>query len=183
MENEMLIPVLGLHNSGKTFIIFRLFNANSNPPPETSPFHKEKLQYQGKILTLFESPGIEKLIPLWKHYIESSIGLIFVIDCSEKDKKKYQKSKEVLHDLIKKNSKPNFPVLVFLNKKDLENFDDFEMKKFLDLDSFDGIDSMLFCCSAKTGEGLWEGIEWLSKRIPTSPLSFWGKIKNFFRKK
>lgn len=49
-------------------------------------FNVEKVQYKNVLFTVWDVGGQEKLRPLWRHYFNNTDGLIFVVDCRDKDR-------------------------------------------------------------------------------------------------
>lgn len=46
----------------------------------------EKVQYKNVLFTVWDVGGQEKLRPLWRHYFNNTDGLIFVVDCQDRDR-------------------------------------------------------------------------------------------------
>lgn len=46
----------------------------------------EKVQYKNVLFTVWDVGGQEKLRPLWRHYFNSTDGLIYVVDCADRDR-------------------------------------------------------------------------------------------------
>lgn len=49
-------------------------------------FNVEKVQYKNVLFTVWDVGGQEKLRPLWRHYFNSTDGLIYVVDCADRDR-------------------------------------------------------------------------------------------------
>ena len=49
-------------------------------------FNVEKVQYKNVLFTVWDVGGQEKLRPLWRHYFNNTDGLIFVVDCADRDR-------------------------------------------------------------------------------------------------
>jgi ADP-ribosylation factor protein 1 len=49
-------------------------------------FNVEKVQYKNVLFTVWDVGGQEKLRPLWRHYFNNTDGLIFVVDCRDRDR-------------------------------------------------------------------------------------------------
>ena len=46
----------------------------------------EKVQYKNVLFTVWDVGGQEKLRPLWRHYFNNTDGLIYVVDCQDRDR-------------------------------------------------------------------------------------------------
>ena len=49
-------------------------------------FNVEKVQYKNVLFTVWDVGGQEKLRPLWRHYFNNTDGLIYVVDCADRDR-------------------------------------------------------------------------------------------------
>lgn len=91
-------------------------------------------------------------------------GLIFVVDCN--DKERMEETKEELHKLLAEEALSNFPVLVLANKQDMPNsLKTNEVTERLGLCEIKGRPWYVQPCVATSEEGLYEGLEWLSKQL------------------
>jgi ADP-ribosylation factor-like protein 2 len=70
--------------------------------------------------------------------------------------------KKELHSLLKQEKLVGSSLLIFCNKQDIEGALTMEeIRKFLELDEISTRHWAIIPCSAKTGDGLLEGIDWL----------------------
>lgn len=61
--------------------------------------------------------GQEKIRPLWRHYYAGTQGLIYVIDCADRDR--FDEARQELHRIINDREMRDVVLLVFANKQDL----------------------------------------------------------------
>ena len=61
--------------------------------------------------------GQDKIRPLWRHYYTGTQGLIFVVDCADRDR--IDEARQELHRIINDREMRDAVVLVFANKQDL----------------------------------------------------------------
>lgn len=61
--------------------------------------------------------GQDKIRPLWRHYYTGTQGLIFVVDCADRDR--IDEAKQELHRIINDREMRDSVILVFANKQDL----------------------------------------------------------------
>lgn len=162
------IIVVGLDNSGKTTIINRL------KPPEaqctdvvpTVGFTVEKLRTKSLNLTAFDMSGQGRYRNLWEHYYHECHGIIFVLDSA--DKFRFAVAKDELDQILvhPEIHDRRIPILVFANKMDLnDSVSSVRCSGVLDLSNIDNKPWHISACSAITGEGLDDGITWLTDQI------------------
>ena len=78
--------------------------------------------------------------------------------------------RSVLHDAVAHPDLQSLPLLVFTNKQDLPGaITVSECIANLDLPSL-SCDWHVQCCCALTGDGLFEGLEWLHERLLDGPI-------------
>ena len=61
--------------------------------------------------------GQDKIRPLWRHYYTGTQGLIFVVDCADRDR--IDEAKQELHRIINDREMKDAIILIFANKQDL----------------------------------------------------------------
>ena len=105
--------------------------------------------------------GQDKLRGLWRHYLQGVRALIYVIDSSDRDR--IMDAKEELDRMLREEEMENAALLVLANKQDLPNaMTAAEIQEKLELQK---LHRMWFVQStvAPTGDGLYEGLDWLSR--------------------
>ena len=117
---------------------------------------------------MWDVGGQEKLRALWRHYFTNTQALIFVVDSS--DRGRLQESADELHRLIKEEELSNALLLVLANKQDLPGACNAaeiaeEMKLY---PPYINKSCYIQSCCAPTGDGLYEGLDWLSSNLPDS---------------
>merc|ERR1712217_1016371 len=96
----------------------------------------------------------------WSNYFESSDALVYVIDSS--DKRRLEESGQELRELLADDKLAAIPLLVFANKQDLlQATPADEISQSLQLQNIQDRTWTIQACSAKEGNGLQEGMEWL----------------------
>ena len=61
--------------------------------------------------------GQDKIRPLWRHYYTGTQGLIFVVDCADRDR--IDEARQELHRIINDREMKDATILIFANKQDL----------------------------------------------------------------
>ena len=170
-RREVNVLVVGLDNSGKSSLLnyLRPRESQSNDIAPTIGFNVEHFTCKGLSFTAFDMSGQGRYRTLWANYYHATHGVIFVIDSS--DKTRFLVAREELQQLLTHPdiASRNIPILFFANKMDIRDaLSDVGVSSALALDGI--INKSWHICSsnALTGEGVAEGIEWLSSAIKTS---------------
>ncbi|XP_033729457.1 ADP-ribosylation factor-like protein 3 [Pecten maximus] len=164
-SQELRILLLGLDNSGKTTLLKNLAKEEhefKNIAP-TQGFNIKSVSADGLQLNVWDIGGQRRIRPYWKNYFDNTDVLIYVVDSS--DRKRLMESGDELEELLSEDKLVGVPLLVFANKQDLENATPYgEIAEGMGLQSIRSRSWNIFPCSAKTGEGLDEGIVWIQKK-------------------
>ena len=105
--------------------------------------------------------------PYWRNYYDQTDALIYVIDSA--DRKRMEETAVELQQVLDEERLSHVPLLVMANKQDLLNaLSPAEISTELNLNELRERTWQILPCSAKTGEGLQEGMEWLVEQINTS---------------
>ena len=100
----------------------------------------------------------------WVSYFQDTDGLIFVVDCA--DSKQISVAKMELFNALLSDEVRGVPLLVFANKQDIRGARPAaQLSEDLDLVSIKEQEWHIQACSAKTGAGLTEGLDWLAGKI------------------
>merc|ERR1711977_51815 len=163
-ETEVRILMLGLDNAGKTSILKRLSDEDITHIQPTQGFNIKSLLHEGFKLNVWDIGGQKTIRPYWKNYFENTDALIYVVDSS--DRRRLEESGMELLQLLEEDRLAGIPVLVFANKQDLISaVPQEEIIECLQLMNIKGRPWQIQPCSAKTGIGLQEGMEWTVKQI------------------
>lgn len=159
-ENEARIVVLGLDNSGKTTILKRLSDEDISTIMPTQGFNVKSLVHNGLTLNVWDIGGQKSIRPYWRNYFDHTDALVYVIDST--DQKRMEETGIELDQLVSEEKLENVPILIYANKQDLMNAHDAEeISEGLNLVSITDRPWHIQACSAKTGEGLKDGMEWV----------------------
>jgi small GTP-binding protein len=162
-KKEYRILMLGLDAAGKTTLLYRLKLGEVQQTAPTIGFNMEEVTYRNISFTVWDVGGQDKLRSLWRHYYEGAHALIFVVDSNDVERVSIAKSE--LNRLLATEELQSAVVLVFANKQDLPNaLDAGTLANNLELASVRN-DWYIQPCCATQGEGLYEGLDWLSTNL------------------
>jgi ADP-ribosylation factor protein 1 len=124
----------------------------------------ETVEYKNISFTVWDVGGQDKIRPLWRHYFQNTQGLIFVVDSNDRDR--VVEARDELHRMLGEDELRDAVLLVFANKQDLPNaMNAAEITDKLGLHSLRQRHWYIQSTCATSGEGLYEGLDWLSSNI------------------
>ena len=162
-KKEARILMLGLDAAGKTTILFKLKLGEVVQSIPTIGFNVETVEYKKIKFNVWDVGGQDKIRPMWKHYYQNADGLIFVVDSS--DRNRIEKARLELDKMLREDELKDTILLVFANKQDLGVMDVKEVINRLGLKEIKGRAWHCQGTSAVTGEGLLEGLQWLTDKL------------------
>ena len=163
-RNNFKIIILGMQNAGKTTILYRLSLGQLVKTTPTIGSNVEELTYNNVKFQAWDLGGQESTRTVWDVYYMNTDAVVFVID--SQDDEYFEESKAEFHKLLKNSNLKNAILLIFANKQDLPGakpvnqiIEDYELNTIKN--------HMWFIqpCSAVKGEGLINGIKWLSEQL------------------
>ncbi|WVQ68317.1 ADP-ribosylation factor [Kwoniella sp. B9012] len=153
-KKEMRILMVGLDAAGKTTILYKL----------KLGFNVETVEYKNISFTVWDVGGQDKIRPLWRHYFQNTQGIIFVVDSN--DRERITEAREELQRMLSEDELRDALLLVFANKQDLPNaMNAAEITDKLGLHSLRQRSWYIQAACATSGDGLYEGLEWLSTNL------------------
>ncbi|KAJ6222492.1 hypothetical protein RDWZM_001037 [Blomia tropicalis] len=163
-NRELRILLLGLDNAGKTTILKKLASEDITHITPTQGFNIKSVQSPGFKLNVWDIGGQRKIRPYWRNYFEDTDVLIYVIDSA--DKKRFEETSVELNELLSEEKLATVPLLIYANKQDLINaVTAGELAESLHLVTIRDRAWQIQACSATSGEGLKDGIDWICKNI------------------
>eukprot|EP00931_Biecheleriopsis_adriatica_P035429 TRINITY_DN20396_c0_g1_i1.p1 TRINITY_DN20396_c0_g1~~TRINITY_DN20396_c0_g1_i1.p1 ORF type:complete len:253 (+),score=57.71 TRINITY_DN20396_c0_g1_i1:112-870(+) len=164
---EARLLMVGLDNAGKTTILHRLKFAEVANTVPTIGFNVETVEYGKLSMAVWDIGGQDSIRKLWRHYYSGANGVIFVVDSS--DQLRLEDARVELHRLLGAVELRELPVLVYLNKQDLEGkVSRDEAIEKLKLDDLENDRWFVQEASATSGNGLYEGLDWLASAVQKS---------------
>lgn len=157
------IIIIGLDSSGKSTIVYK---AKLGEPETTIPvigFNIETIKYKDVSFNSWDVGGRDRIYKLYRHFYQDTNALIFVVDSNDRDR--IREASEELHRVMKEDLLKDCILLVFANKQDLPNsMITTELVEKLKLEDLRQRWYIQPSC-ATTGEGLYEGFDWLSTQL------------------
>ncbi|KAG6382252.1 hypothetical protein SASPL_158113 [Salvia splendens] len=185
-KKEMRILMVGLDAAGKTTILYKLkLGEIVTTIPTIGMLYPlwcstgttfsgitiyvqvsmwKTVEYKNISFTVWDVGGQDKIRPLWRHYFQNTQGLIFVVDSNDRDR--VVEARDELHRMLNEDELRDAVLLVFANKQDLPNaMNAAEITDKLGLHSLRQRHWYIQSTCATSGEGLYEGLDWLSNNI------------------
>ncbi|MBW0490889.1 hypothetical protein O181_030604 [Austropuccinia psidii MF-1] len=163
-RKEMRILMVGLDAAGKTTILYKLKLGEIVTTIPTIGFNVETVEYKNISFTVWDVGGQDKIRPLWRHYFQNTQGIIFVVDSN--DRERVSEAREELQRMLNEDELRDALLLVFANKQDLPNaMNAAEITDKLGLHSLRSRTWYIQATCATSGDGLYEGLEWLSSNL------------------
>jgi len=163
-KKEMRILMVGLDTAGKTTILYKLKLGEIVTTIPTIGFNVETVEYKNINFTVWDVGGQDKIRPLWRHYFQNTQGLIYVVDSNDRDR--IGEANEELQKMLREDELRDATLLVFANKQDLPNaMSVSEITDKLGLHSLGSRKWYIQATCATTGDGLYEGLDWLSSAL------------------
>ena len=167
-----ILTLLGLNAAGKTTILYRLKSGDLVDTEPTMGFNVETIVYRHIKLTLWDFGGQDKIRKLWGLYFDRvqyvwADALIYVVDSSDRDR--ISEAKEELNKMLQEQALENAVLLVFANKQDMPNaMTPAEIMENLELQKLGHRKWFIQSTVALTGDGLYEGLDWLTRTLKTT---------------
>jgi len=159
-DKEMRILLLGLDNSGKTSILKKLSDEQIAHIMPTQGFNIKSIVKDGFKFNVWDLGGQKAIRPYWKTYYDNTNALIYVVDSS--DNRRLEESANELRALLREVKLSGIPLLVFANKQDLAHAKQTsEIISTMNMNTIIDRHWTIKGCSAKSGEGLQDGLQWL----------------------
>jgi ADP-ribosylation factor protein 1 len=163
-KQSSAILMVGLDAAGKTTILYKLKSGEVVTTIPTIGFNVELVEYKNTEFYIWDVGGQEKIRPLWPNYYRNAKGVIFVVDSTDVDR--MDVAKDELARMLGEDSLKDAVVLVFANKQDLpQAMEVSALADKLGLSAMQNRKWFIQECCATTGDGLYDGLDWMSKTL------------------
>ncbi len=131
----------------------------------TQGFNIKSVMKDGFKLNVWDVGGQREIRPYWRNYFDNTDALVYVVDSADRSRLE-EVNTELSRLLLEEDKLAGVPLLVFANKQDLLSaLSAADISIGLGLPDIKDRAWQIQSCSAKTGEGLPEGMEWLIKVV------------------
>ncbi|EGD82816.1 ADP-ribosylation factor 2 [Salpingoeca rosetta] len=162
-KEEQKVIIVGLDNAGKTTILYQYLLSEVVVTSPTIGSNVEEVTYKNMHFVMWDIGGQDSLRASWTTYYTGAKALILVIDST--DRERLALAKEELYRMLAHEDLQGAHVLVFANKQDLKGaMSSAEISKEFNLTSIKDHSWHIQSCCGLTGEGLYEGLEWLTSK-------------------
>nr|CCC91694.1 putative ADP-ribosylation factor [Trypanosoma congolense IL3000] len=163
-DRKIRVLILGLDNAGKTSILYRLHLGSVTSTVPTVGFNLETLNYKNISFEVWDLGGQANIRPFWRCYFTDTDAIIYVVDSTDKDRMGV--AKHELYNLLDEDELRGSLLLIFANKQDMVGAaSETEVVQQLGVASLTSRTWTIVKSSAKTGDGLIEGMDWLSDKL------------------
>merc|ERR1711935_407486 len=163
-KKDMRILMGGLNAAGKTTILYKLKLGEIVTTIPTIGFNVETVEYKNIGFTVWDVGGQDKIRPLWRHYFQNTQAVIFVVDSN--DRERVSEARDELARMLNEDELREAVLLVFANKQDLPRaMNAAEITDKLGLHSMKNRNWYIQATCATSGDGLFEGLDWLSSQL------------------
>ena len=159
-EKELRLLILGLDNAGKTTILKKFLGEDTSEIAPTLGFQIKTVEFHEFKLNIWDVGGQTTIRTYWRNYFEQTDALVWVVDSG--DKLRLEDCRDELQKLLGQEKLAGATLLVFCNKQDIAGaLSPADIKEVLELDRIENRHWMIIPCSAMTGEGLLDGMDWV----------------------
>ena len=163
-RKQCRILMVGLDAAGKTTILYQLKLGEMTNTSPTLGFNVETVAYKNIEFMVWDMGGQDAIRPLWRHYYQNVQALIFVVDSA--DPERMEEAREELSKLMGEEQLASAYLLVYANKQDMPEAKSVqEVADALELTTVQGRVWYIQACSASSGDGLREGLDWLAGKL------------------
>jgi len=157
--------MVGLDAAGKTTVLYKLKLGEVVTTVPTIGFNVEEVKYKNLNFQVWDIGGQDKIRSLWRYYYQNSDAVIFVVDSSDRDR--IELAAEELSRILQADELKDVSLLVYANKQDLPMaLSTQEVAEGMGLTKLNrGRDWHVQGCTAVNGDGLYEGLDWLSRAV------------------
>jgi ADP-ribosylation factor-like protein 2 len=158
---------LGLDNAGKTTVLKKYCHENIDEIEPTIGFNIQTIDHSGYTINLWDVGGQKSIRAYWRNYYEKTDGIIWVIDSA--DVLRMDMCRVELDTVVHQERLAGASLLILANKQDVVGATSpNDIASFLELHTHEKYSNRhwkIQPCSAVTGDGLRDGIDWIVEDI------------------
>jgi len=161
---EYKIVMVGLDNAGKTTLLYRMHLGDVIETHPTVGSNVEEVTHRNIKFQVWDLGGQDKLRRVWRTYYVGAHGVVLVVDSM--DRERLPLLREELTALTTSEELRTAALLVLANKQDLDGaMTAVEITQQLQLHANKQHAWQIQPCSALTGTGIYEGMDWLAHTL------------------
>lgn len=159
------VLLVGLDGAGSTTILYELIEGKYMQTIPTLGSNKERLNFNGVRLELYDIGGQADVRPLWHRFLPDANGVIFVVDST--DHSRFRSAGEELEKLFsRQKTLRGVPLLIFANKQDRPGAAPAAtIAKQLYDGSVPPPNVRIFPCSGLDKDSLTDGMKWFTEEL------------------
>lgn len=159
---QLKFIIVGLDCAGKSTLLHNLKLGEVVSSVPSIGINLETVETKNIKFIAWDVGGSDRIEALWNPYYQDSHGIIFVVDSSDKDQ--ISSAKYELDKILNRSQVKDTPLLVLATKKDIDSVMSVtEIVEELGLHLLRDKTWYIEAVSGITGEGLSEGINWLTR--------------------
>eukprot|EP00759_Apiculatamorpha_spiralis_P014264 PhF_6_TR21000/c0_g1_i1/m.30151/K07937/ARF1; ADP-ribosylation factor 1 len=163
-KRQYRLLMLGLDAAGKTSLLYKLKLGEIVTTIPTIGFNVEEVDFKGTKFTCWDVGGPDKIRALWRHYYQDTHAIVFVVDSN--DTWRIDEVKTEIQRVNQELETEQVIFLIFANKQDLPGaLSASQVTEKLCLNQLRNRLWKVFPCVATTGEGVYEGLDWLNQYV------------------
>ncbi|EGF98387.1 uncharacterized protein MELLADRAFT_51024 [Melampsora larici-populina 98AG31] len=166
-KEELKLVILGLDNAGKSTILYKITMGEVVATAPTVGANQELFEYKNLKIRMWDLGGQSSLRSTWSSYYGKSKALIMVVDST--DRERLSLAKDELHRvatdaaLTPESGAAPACLLIMANKQDVKGcMTPAQVSEGLALTELRDRQWQIVACSALTGKGLMEGMDWIA---------------------
>jgi len=158
--------LVGLDNAGKTTLLYKFKHGEAVQTIPTIGFNTEEVQYKNIRFNMWDVGGQERIRALWQHYYVGAEACIYMVDSTDHDR--FEEARDQLHAMLTDDRLRRISLLLLANKQDLPRAASVsKIAEEMRLTRLPyTIKWHIAATNAVTGEGIYEGLDWLSQNLP-----------------
>jgi ADP-ribosylation factor protein 1 len=176
-REEVRVLILGLDAAGKTTTLYKLKLGEVVTTIPTIGFNVETIDFKNISFTAWDVGGRGNMRALVRHYYQNTQAIILVVDSNDRDR--IDDVREFLQSVLNEDELRDTILLVFANKQDLPNaMSAAEVTERLGLHRVRNRQWYIQATCASSGDGLFEGLDWLSSVLSANRESALAQAKS-----
>lgn len=163
-NSEYKVIVVGLDNAGKTTILYHLLMDEVVHTSPTIGSNVEEITWRNIKFIMWDIGGQDSLRQSWATYYSNTNFVFMVIDSS--DRERLSVAKDELYKMLNHEDLRKSSLLIYANKQDVKDcLTTTQISQTLNLKSIKDHAYHIQPCCALSGEGLHQGLEWVTSQI------------------